>query len=230
MRPARARLVALFVLGLAPAAGLAAEGEPPPATPRIYRWIDENGVAHYTADENQIPSLRRRFGLPTQPLEREPLDAGAPVPAPVPAPTPAPAPDPAPALPSDSSAADAWASQERGTQRAPAPPAASADPAPSAAPVSEPSASGERLPDVAADAPSDAQRLEQVELRIAELSAAIAADEDALTAWIGDPNAGDSLDAAQTPELREIAKRLPKRIQELEALRTERDALQPATP
>src|SRR5262245_27784750 len=163
MRPARARLVALFVLGLAPAAGLAAEGEPPPATPRIYRWIDENGVAHYTADENQIPaSLRRRFGLPTQPLEREPLDAGAPAPAPVPAPTPAPAPDPAPALPSDSSAADAWASQERGTQTAPAPPAASADPGP----VSEPSASRERLPDVAADAPDDAQRPEPVGLRL----------------------------------------------------------------
>jgi hypothetical protein len=203
--------VVLSASGLPGFAALASDAAPP--APPIYRWVDENGVAHYTTDEDQIPaSLRRRFGLPTQPLAREPLDASAP---------------PAePDAPLESSAAeDAWAAQERGTP--PVPAAAPDAPAGVSAPASE---DGDApLPDVAANA-GDGSRLEQIELRIAELSAAIAADEDALSAWIGDPNGADAIEVGEKPEFREIAKRLPKRIQELEALRSERDALESATP
>jgi len=213
---ARPWLLALLMIGLSPSASLAADAEQAAPTPRIFRWIDENGVAHYTADEERIPpSLRRRFGLPTQPLAREPLDAGAPDPTPEPHPL------------ESSAAEDAWAAEERRAQPTPAAAGAPAQPAARAAEWNDGEAP---LPDVAAAASDDASRLAQIELRIAELAAAIAADEDALTAWIGDPNAADSIEVGENPEFREIAKRLPKRIQELEALRSERDALQSAIP
>jgi hypothetical protein len=201
-------MLLLVPLSAAPALADAPEGE----APRIYRWVDENGVAHYTTDEDRIPaSLRRRFGVPTRPLERTPLEADAPE-----APPPAPAPvAPAPVAP------EAWASQERGDD--PAPPA----PAPAEAPEerAEP-----ELPGVSAGLATDADRLARVELRIAELSAAIAADEDMLSAWLADPETADVVALGETPQFREIAARLPKRIQELEALVSERDALAAATP
>jgi hypothetical protein len=174
--------------------------------PRIYRWVDENGIAHYTTDPERIPaSLRRRYGLPAEPLRSAPLDAHAPAP-----PQSAPAPE-------------AWAAQEKG-----------AAPPPLSTPRSEPTpADGEWREATAADVaagPVPSDRISQIELRIAELSASIAADEDALSAWIGDPAAGDPIELGAKPEFREIAQRLPKRIQELEALQRERDALVTAVP
>jgi len=62
-------------LGLGPAAG----AEPPP----IYKWVDSNGIAHYTTDPERIPkALRNKI----RPLERA-AQAAEPVPAP-PAPAP----------------------------------------------------------------------------------------------------------------------------------------------
>jgi hypothetical protein len=181
-------LLGLALLALAHPA-LAEEPQPKP-TP-IYRWVDENGIAHYTTDPDRIPaSLRRRYGIPAQPLRQEKLDARA----------------PAPAEP------EAWAAQEKG------------DLPPASAPAPQPAG-----PDVAAGPPAG-DRLSQIELRIAELSASIAADEDALSAWIGDPAAGDPIEVGAKPEFREIAQRLPRRIQELEALQRERDALATAVP
>jgi hypothetical protein len=220
----RLLLPAFVLLAVGSAAGVAHaadEGEKA-APPRIYRWVDANGVAHYTTDEGRIPaSLRRRFGLPTQPLEQKPLDARAPG-AEAPAPqTSAPVPVPVPQTSAPSAGVDAWVSQERSE----APPPAAAAPA---APREEWQEGEAPLPPVSAGTGGD--RLSQVELRIAELSAAIAADEDQLSAWIGDPAAADSIELGEKPEFREIASRLPKRIQELEALQRERDALESATP
>lgn len=193
----------LATLSVAPAAAQAPAGE---EAPRIYRWVDENGVAHYTTDEERIPpSLRRRFGVPTRPIERAPLEAGAPAPA------------PAPVAPRE--APESWAVQERSEEPRPPAPA----PAPEATPEEAP-------PGVSAGLGSDRDRLARVELRIAELSAAIAADEDMLSAWLADPENSDVVALGETPQFREIARRLPKRIQELEALVTERDALAAATP
>jgi hypothetical protein len=216
----------LLALGcVAAGAGAADEASEPAPKPRIYRWVDANGVAHYTTDEDRIPpSLRRRFGLPTQPLERKPIDARAPgvteevtpgVTEPVPV-----APG-ASEVEAPSAGVDAWVSEERD-----AAPAAEEAPQPAAANESAAAA----LPSVAANAAGDADRLARIELRIAELSAAIAADEDMLSAWIGDREGGDPIEVGANPEFREIATRLPKRIQELEALRRERDALQSSTP
>jgi hypothetical protein len=198
----RSLLVALaLVAAFPPALARAAEDASPP---RIYRWIDENGIAHYTTDPERIPkSLRRRYGLPAEPLRNDPLAARAPAPAPAP-----------------SVAPDAWAAQERGAEPA-TPPAVNAPP---------PEWAEGATPDVAAAAPAAAasgERREALELRIAELSAAIAADEDALSGWIADPANADVVALADQPDVRAVAERLPKRIQELEALRRERDALQP---
>ena len=207
--------VALSAAGL-PGLALAIDDAQPP---RIYRWVDENGIAHYTTDPERIPkSLRRRYGLPAEPMRSEQLDTRAPAAAPQPAAPPA----LPPALPS--SGPDAWAAQEK--TDAPAPPPRPSSAAPDTGAEWRESASA----DVAAAGPAagSGDRLAQVELRIAELSASIAADEDALSGWIGDPAAGDAVELGDKPEFREIAKRLPKRIQELEALQKERDALESA--
>jgi hypothetical protein len=197
------RLLLLGIALLVLASPAAAQENAPP---QIYRWVDENGIAHYTTDPDRIPaSLRRRHGLPAEPLRSEPLDARAPAP-----------PEPSRAAP------EAWAAQEKGEP----PPAA--EPAPL-----RPEATVEWRAGTAADVaagPVAGDRLSQIELRIAELSASIAADEDALSAWIGDPAAGDPIELGAKPEFREIAQRLPKRIQELEALQRERDALVTAVP
>jgi hypothetical protein len=196
--------VALLAFGL-PALARAAEGAP---APRIYRWVDQNGIAHYTTDPDRIPrSLRRRYGLPAEPLRSERLDARAPDPAAPPVPAP-----------------EAWATQERSV--APPPPAPAGEaPAPGADEWQEGAPT-----DIAAAAPDAGarERLAQLELRIAELSAAIAADEDVLSARIADPATADAVALADEPRFREIALRLPKRIQELEALQKERDALESA--
>lgn len=188
--------IALLVFA---SSGVAEENAPP----RIYRWVDENGIAHYTTDPERIPtSLRRRFGLPAEPLRNEPLDARAPAPE---------------------AAPEAWAGQEKGDAPVATQPAT--PPAPEAGGEWHEGATA----DVAAG-PAAGDRLAQIELRIAELSASIAADEDALSAWIGDPESGDPIEVGAKPEFREIAQRLPKRIQELEALQRERDALVTAVP
>lgn len=200
----------LLALALA-ASGLpglaAAQDEPTP--PRIYRWVDENGIAHYTTDVERIPkSLRSRFGLPAQPLARESLDTRAPTFVAPPSVAP-PAPGRGP---------DAWAAQEK-----------SAAPAVEAGPLEgSPEGGAGALTDAPALQTAEASsldRLAQLELRIGELAASIAADEDTLSAFIGDPGQGDAVELSDTPEFRQIAGRLPKRLQELEALRNERDAL-----
>lgn len=63
--------------------------------PTIYKWVDANGVAHYTTDRNRIPSaLRDRIE------QRQPLIPAAPPVAPTPSPDAAPAAVAAPAPPS----------------------------------------------------------------------------------------------------------------------------------
>jgi hypothetical protein len=193
----RSLLLALALAGSVLPGFAAAEDEPTP--PRIYRWVDENGIAHYTTEAERIPkSLRRRFGLPAQPLERESLDARAPAAA---------------APPTPGRGPDAWAAQEK-----------------SAAPPAPASCRGAAGGDIPRGGRPDSPRRPTADRlasssRIAELSAAVAADEDTLAAFIGEPGQGDAIELADKPEFREIAGRLPRRLEELEALRSERDAL-----
>ncbi len=67
MRPTRWLLLALLTLS---AAALAEDNAD---APRIYRWIDENGVAHYTTSLERVPEELR-----DQPLRREEVAANAP--------------------------------------------------------------------------------------------------------------------------------------------------------
>jgi hypothetical protein len=67
MRPSRWIALASLVIC---AAAFAQDGAAPP---RIYRWIDENGIAHYTTKLERVPEALR-----DQPLRREELSAQAP--------------------------------------------------------------------------------------------------------------------------------------------------------
>ena len=51
-------------LGLsAGAVGAYAQEQTAPSVPKIYKWIDENGIAHYTTDVERIPkSIRDQIG------------------------------------------------------------------------------------------------------------------------------------------------------------------------
>jgi len=74
LRPALALAAALWAAGAL--AAVAEEGES--GGQRIYRWIDENGIAHYTTDPARIPApLRERVGNP-EALSQKPLEARAP--------------------------------------------------------------------------------------------------------------------------------------------------------
>lgn len=73
LRPALALAAALWAAG-----ALAAAEEGEAGGQRIYRWIDENGIAHYTTDPARIPApLRERVGNP-EALSQKPLEARAP--------------------------------------------------------------------------------------------------------------------------------------------------------
>jgi len=74
LRPALALAAALWAAGALAASAEEAES----GGQRIYRWIDENGIAHYTTDPARIPApLRDRIGNPKA-LAQKPLEARAP--------------------------------------------------------------------------------------------------------------------------------------------------------
>jgi len=57
MSPRARRLPPLLALAFAVVTGAPATSEdaPAPARPTIYKWVDTNGIAHYTADPERIP-------------------------------------------------------------------------------------------------------------------------------------------------------------------------------
>ncbi len=59
----RAWLAVVLLLGLA-AGPAGAEAERASQTPRIYRWIDENGVTHYTTQLDRVPGALRTRAAP----------------------------------------------------------------------------------------------------------------------------------------------------------------------
>jgi hypothetical protein len=208
-----------------------------PAAAELWRWIDADGVPRYTPDPDRVPGAQRAT------LARvEPGMAAAPPPSVAPPPAPAAATPPeifAPPV-EEPLAEDPFNAPERAREApgeivgevvvelpeaapraapSPAPSAATASlppvdaPAPPAAaeataPVEEPPAATET-----ARAPSPASP--HLEARRAELLAAIARDEAALRTHVAS-SAGGPL--AASPELREIAERLPALQAELRAL------------
>jgi uncharacterized protein DUF4124 len=226
--------------------------------PTIYKWIDENGVAHYTTDKSRIPS-----NIATR-VERAP-SVSAPAPTPTattthpddelrdavrvkpqstvatPAPTPAPAPAatstaavPAPAAePPPVSAPPPLASAPPETAHAPAPAAA---PPKAAAPLAtdkpaepDPVSAPPPAP-VAPLAPKQTAELAKIDGQIQSLEAEISTHEEKLAALISSTN-DDQKPLVDDPQFREISQRLPKLQAELQSLREQRNKIQPpATP
>ena len=263
MRAARIALPLYLavLLGAAPAIWITASGaaepeeseggegkaatDPAPA-PTIYKWIDENGVAHYTTDRDQIPrEVRNRIGKlgpPDSALKRTPVEASAP-PIPTrpipefddgeqpPIPTrPVPEFDDGeqPPLPTRPvrvyDDGEQWAVRDRSFER----PRDAWDEGDPYASVSSPEFGEDEVFVSEVELEERRQRLEDIDEAIASLQTDIAADEEALKALLVIPvlEGGGPLAMADDPTFREVADRLPKLLSDLRALEDERAELQ----
>ncbi len=192
--PATASAALRVALGVALAAAAAAD------TPTIYKWVDANGIAHYTTERDQIPSrLRNRI-----PKTASNADSSG-------------------GFESDWLLQDADPTPALGTQL----PSVGAGPETISIDVDAPfredggmpaTASARPLPDVSAE-------LLSVETRIAQLESAIAADQESLKGFITNPPQDGSA-LADRPEFRVIAERLPDLQQDLAELRSQRARLE----
>lgn len=229
------------VLATAPARAEEAAG-----TTTIYKWVDTNGVAHYTTELGRVPrsvrgSVRALGGGSTPAAEADVAPRGSetaagevpPPPAePLPtaerlpewdvgeAPPPAPASAPAPGRPT-ATGKDRWAETDRPLA---APPGTEVE-TPAAQPAQTASASVPEAP-----APSAAEIETQrraLDARIASLEQEIASDEDALKGFLSVAGPQDPAEIAYDSSFREVAARLPKRLAELRGLQSERAQLDP---
>lgn len=230
MRRARTSLwVALALAALALAAPGAAEEES--ARPRIYKWVDENGIAHYTTDRSKIPSNLRGRIRDAESIRRSQVQgsagegaveaeaaaaAGAPREATAPnaaTPSGTSAPVPPPVLPlyragDGGRSTDQWSVRD-------APPEVPGQP--DTGTGAEPAYDPERE-----------ARAREVEARIVELEAELAKDEDRLKQLISEARMTDQGQPSPlygVPELEELARRFPKLQADLSALRAERRRL-----
>lgn len=219
--PSAPRLLpsALLLLGLL----LAAPGDAADS-PRIYKWIDSNGIAHYTTDPARVPkALRRRIeaidrAAPSVTVETPPpavADETSPpaVAEETPAPTPDAAPEAAPERPAvavptpASTPSEAWATR---------------DALPRLRRGSSVLAEGEATP---AQREALAAERAALETRIAEVEAAIRSEENALKDLITDPELDKETPLFDRPEFLEVSRRLPELQAQLEELRGQREQL-----
>jgi hypothetical protein len=219
MKRGRGRLLlwslALVAGGVLGAVGPVGAEEAVETTPRIYKWVDANGIAHYTTDPETIPrNLRDRFLPLRDALER----AGEPVPAEQAAPSP----EPAAAAPAGES--DRWA--VRDVAPAPEPPEALPATTIRSEPISDAPSLARATPEPDAAEREELMRARaDLDQRIAELEAAIAQDEEALRALISREPDAQGPGLVSDPALREIAGRLPGLQEDLRALQDERNRL-----
>jgi hypothetical protein len=203
----RAHGVLLALLaGLCTGAPAGAADEAAPAPPKIYKWVDENGIAHYTTDPGRLPDgvQRRSEALGSDAaLAREPVEARAP-----------------------GGLSESWATRDRSA--APAEGDVWATGAGGASDASDDFVEGPvtaAAPPTSEDLAVRAAERDELDSRIAELEAAVAADEDVLKGMISDPTVAP-LERGDDPEFRSVALRLPERLAELRALRDRREQLE----
>jgi hypothetical protein len=231
-------LLAFACVLAAPATVARSEDAEESAAPTIYKWVDANGVAHYTTELSRVPrSVRgsvRSLGSSAPPpgegfVARDAAPAEAPPSAePLPEwdvgdePVPPAAPPPAPVATTPADRGDRWAESDR-TPELPgeetAAPATSGGPQQTAA--AEPSASAPEP----APVDTEAQRRD-LDTRIAALEADIASDEDALKGFLAVPGPENPAEIAYDQSFREVAERLPGRLAELRSLKDERAQLE----
>jgi hypothetical protein len=165
-----------------------------PARPTIYKWVDQNGIAHYTTDRERIPAEVRDRVRALQPLgERD-------------------------ARPSPTSG-DAWATRDASSTTW-SPPAKR----PIGPPGSEFSEGDDSAPDVSAGPTLVASVPPPDDPRIVELEAEIQRTEEALKDRISRGSTSADQTFIGDPEFLELAKRLPQLQSDLRALREGRDA------
>ena len=214
------------IIGAAPAIWITAAGAAEPdeieavadkaPAPTIYKWIDENGVAHYTTDRDRIPrelrNLVGKLGPPDAALKRTPVEPSAPS-------------RPAPSAP-EFDAGEQWAVRDRSFER----PRDAWDEGDPYGHLPVPQLEEGEEGDVfvsEAEQEDRRQRLEDLDERIASLQTDIAASEEALKALlvIPVPEGGGPLAMADDPTFREVADRLPKLLTDLRTLEDERAQL-----
>ncbi|RIK91062.1 MAG: hypothetical protein DCC71_25285 [Proteobacteria bacterium] len=218
--------------------------------PTIYKWIDENGVAHYTTDRDRIPkAIRDRVerAAPREPeVAAEPHREDVMRDAIRTAPAPAPAPRTAPVV--REPVVEESVAEESAPIAPPAPVAAvptTPEPAREVEPIEE-------FEDVAAPLESDvlpepdpvsapppapvvplepkqAAELAKLDGAIEELESEIAQREERLAALISTADEQRTTPLVDDPAFREISQKLPKLQSELQALRERRNKIQPAT-
>lgn len=197
-------------VGAAAAAPEPTEGEAPEA-PVIYKWVDTNGIAHYTSDYDRIPRGLRRGA-------RQLPSAGATASAPPPPAAPPRATEKGRA--GGKTEAERWARTDR--------PRTYEEGWEGSEAFDEGSAGGEEAETAEAE-PSYADvqaRLHELDQQIAALEADIAADEEVLKRYVAAPPPQSPAEIAYDVPFREVAERLPRMLAELRTLQDERAGLQ----
>lgn len=210
-------------------------------TPTIYKWIDSNGVAHYTTDKRRIPNeVRTRVERVAPAVSAEPhpedamRDAVRVERRPVISAPPA---EPLPAEPSETADTLDTPEPPAPAEAAPEPhetpvarveeipPPLATDVAPEPEPI-DPVSSPPPAP-VAPLAPAQSAEIARIDGQIAKLESEIAAREEKLAALISSADEQRSTPLVDDPAFREISQRLPKLQAELQTLRERRNEIQP---
>jgi len=217
--------------------------------PVVYRWVDDQGVAHYTADLDRVPSsVRGRVNevrspsadAPDTRSERFAVENAAPASAPgapgtVSAPvaasaaplTPAPSVAPAAGAPPVSDATPVAPEDARAFEESTQP---STDTTLTALPPEAPSRALSAAPTTVASgdgANATSGDAATLDARIAAIEQEIARDEASLQTLLSEPTAEGVGPLADRPEFREIATRLPKLQADLRALQDQRPPTEP---
>jgi hypothetical protein len=214
-----AALVALLLLAGGGSTVAHAEDEAADGTPKIFRWVDEDGVTHYTTRLDRVPRALRG-GVATRAVNRarpneEKRDAATEAAAASVATTAARRDErPVPPPPAD----DRWVGENRPPEVATRQPGSDASLGPDGS--FQPSELNDQ------EAAALRARMEDLDLRISEVSAEIAADEDSIKELISDPGSAEAINSGEDADFMEISRRLPDRLAELRALRAERESLE----
>jgi hypothetical protein len=227
--PALGRALLLgSALALAAVPGARAEAEDIVGPPPIYKWVDSNGVAHYTTDLGRVPrsvrgSVRQLGGSGSGEgyATRDVPPAGAkPAAEPVPEWDVGDAPKPAP--PPARKGPEGWAGTDR---PAALPPEEGAEESTQTAAAEPTPGSAEAEAEPAPSAAQVAAMRTDLDARIAALEKEIASDEGALKTFLAAPAPASPDQVAHDRSFREVAERLPGRLAELRSLQTERAQL-----
>ena len=253
MRVRRFRLLATTIAFCAITVGAQAEA------PTIYKWVDENGIAHYTTDRNRIPSaIRDRVeSVAEKPSAKTPDVAGqpnredllrdsvrttptagapaTPVAMSAPAPSvetiaaPSAAPTPTPAATPSDSEANAEAKAEAATE---VETTEIASPAPIEQDLRDESSAVSAPPPAAPIElePKEQAAVTELDQQIEGVKAEIAQREETLAALISTADEQRTTPLVDDPAFREISQRLPKLQAELQTLRERRNKIQPTAP